>query len=99
MTPTDLFEALPDMAVFARVVDAGNFSEAARQLGSMPSTVSRQIKRLEQALGTSWWSVPPGAFASLNPGPRFTDTVVTCSMRPPVRWMPRAAWLRGPMGG
>ncbi|QKZ02922.1 LysR family transcriptional regulator [Pseudomonas eucalypticola] len=52
MTPTDLFEALPDMAVFARVVDAGNFSEAARQLGSMPSTVSRQIKRLEQALGT-----------------------------------------------
>lgn len=40
------------MAVFSRVVDAGNFSEAARQLGSTPSTISRQIKRLEQALGT-----------------------------------------------
>jgi len=52
MKPTDLFESLPDMAVFARVVEAGNFSVAARQLGSMPSTVSRQIKRLEQALGT-----------------------------------------------
>ncbi|MDQ2140755.1 LysR family transcriptional regulator [Alcaligenaceae bacterium B3P038] len=51
MNPTDLFASLPDMAVFARVVDAGNFSLAARQLGSTPSTVSRQIKRLEQTLG------------------------------------------------
>lgn len=52
MTPTELFALLPDMAVFARVVDAGNFSVAARQLGSTPSTVSRQIKRLEDALAT-----------------------------------------------
>ena len=51
MDPTALFALLPDMAVFARVVDAGNFSVAARQLGSTPSTVSRQIKRLEDALG------------------------------------------------
>ncbi|SAL79286.1 LysR family transcriptional regulator [Caballeronia peredens] len=52
MNPADLFNLLPDMAVFARVVDAGNFSVAARQLGSTPSTVSRQIKRLEEALAT-----------------------------------------------
>ena len=52
MTPNELFALLPDMAVFARVVDAGNFSVAARQLGSTPSTVSRQIKRLEDALAT-----------------------------------------------
>jgi len=52
MNPTELFTLLPDMAVFARVVDAGNFSLAARQLGSTPSTVSRQIKRLEEALAT-----------------------------------------------
>ena len=52
MTPSELFALLPDMAVFARVVDAGNFSVAARQLGSTPSTVSRQIKRLEDALAT-----------------------------------------------
>ncbi|BAN23259.1 LysR family transcriptional regulator [Caballeronia insecticola] len=52
MNPADLFSLLPDMAVFARVVDAGNFSLAARQLGSTPSTVSRQIKRLEEALAT-----------------------------------------------
>lgn len=52
MNPTDFLALLPDMAVFARVVDAGNFSLAARQLGSTPSTVSRQIKRLEEALAT-----------------------------------------------
>lgn len=52
MNPNELFALLPDMAVFARVVDTGNFSLAARQLGSTPSTVSRQIKRLEEALAT-----------------------------------------------
>jgi DNA-binding transcriptional LysR family regulator len=52
MNPTELFALLPDMATFARVVDAGNFSVAARELGTTPSTVSRQIKRLEEALGT-----------------------------------------------
>jgi DNA-binding transcriptional LysR family regulator len=52
MNPDELFALLPDLATFARVVDAGNFSLAARQLGSTPSTVSRQIKRLEEALGT-----------------------------------------------
>ncbi|PLP98417.1 LysR family transcriptional regulator [Cupriavidus pauculus] len=52
MNQTELFALLPDMATFSRVVDAGNFSAAARQLGSTPSTISRQIKRLEEALGT-----------------------------------------------
>lgn len=52
MNPSELFALLPDMGAFARVVDAGNFSVAAREIGSTPSTVSRQIKRLEEALGT-----------------------------------------------
>lgn len=52
MNPTELIALLPDLATFARVVEAGNFLLAARQLGSTPSTVSRQIKRLEEALGT-----------------------------------------------
>ena len=52
MNPTDLLPLLPDLATFARVVDAGNFSVAARQLGTTPSTVSRQMQRLERALGT-----------------------------------------------
>ena len=42
--------SLPDMAVFARVVDAGSFSAAARQLGLTPSAVSRQVARLEGVL-------------------------------------------------
>ncbi|TWG79012.1 DNA-binding transcriptional LysR family regulator [Cupriavidus gilardii J11] len=52
MHQSTLIALLPDLAVFARVVEAGNFSLAARQLGSTPSTVSRQIKRLEEALVT-----------------------------------------------
>lgn len=51
MNPADLLPLLPDLATFARVVEAGNFSVAARQLGSTPSTVSRQMQRLERALG------------------------------------------------
>jgi len=38
------------MAVFVRVVEAGSFSAAARQLGTTASAVSRQVARLEQEL-------------------------------------------------
>jgi DNA-binding transcriptional LysR family regulator len=47
-----LYALLPELAVFARVVETGNFSVAARQLGSTPSTISRQVKRLEDSLCT-----------------------------------------------
>ena len=43
-------DSLPDMAAFARVVEAGSFSGAARQLGVTPSAVSRQVARLEGVL-------------------------------------------------
>ncbi|CAM4067193.1 LysR family transcriptional regulator [Kerstersia similis] len=43
---------LTEMAVFARVVECGSFSGAARQLGSTPSATSRAVARLEKALGT-----------------------------------------------
>ena len=46
----EALDKLADMAVFARVVEAGSFSGAARQLGRTPSAVSRQVARLEQAL-------------------------------------------------
>ena len=39
------------MAVFARVVDAGSFSGAARRLGSSRSAVSKAVAKLEGALG------------------------------------------------
>jgi DNA-binding transcriptional LysR family regulator len=41
-----------EMEVFARVVEKGGFSAAARSLGLTPSAVSKLIGRLEQRLGT-----------------------------------------------
>ncbi len=40
-----------EMQVFARVVEAGSFSAAARQLRMTPSTVSKLIARMEDRLG------------------------------------------------
>ena len=42
---------LAEMVTLVKVVEAGSFSEAARQLGTSPSAVSRSIARLEKALG------------------------------------------------
>lgn len=50
MRTNDKAALLPRMAVFVRVVEAGSFSAAARQLGTTASAVSRQVARLEQEL-------------------------------------------------
>lgn len=50
MRINSLIAMLPDLAVLVRVVDAGSFSAAARQLGTTPSSLSRQVARLEAAL-------------------------------------------------
>jgi DNA-binding transcriptional LysR family regulator len=42
---------LNDMVTFARVVEAGGFSEAARQMGVSKSGVSKSIAKLELSLG------------------------------------------------
>lgn len=44
---------LDDLAVFVHVVERQSFSAAARELHLAPKTVSKQIARLEQALGTT----------------------------------------------
>ena len=44
---------LDDLAVFIRVIDRHSFSAAARDLHVDPKTVSKQIARLEQALGAT----------------------------------------------
>lgn len=44
---------LDDLAVFVRVVERHSFSAAARDLHLAPKTVSKQIARLERALGTT----------------------------------------------
>jgi len=42
---------LTEMGVFAKVVEAGNYATAARQLGWTRSAVSKQVTRLEAGLG------------------------------------------------
>ena len=42
---------LVGMAIFARVVEANGFSEAARRLGLSKSLVSKEVTRLEKSLG------------------------------------------------
>ena len=44
-------DSIAGMRILVRVVDSGNFSAAARQLGVAPSSVSRQINELEEDLG------------------------------------------------
>ena len=44
-------DSVSGMRIFVRVVGAGSFSEAGRQLNVAPSSVSRQIKDLEDSLG------------------------------------------------
>ncbi|WP_018151248.1 LysR family transcriptional regulator [Leeia oryzae] len=49
-TPQDISHHLSELALLVSVVEAGSFSEAARQNGLSPSAVSRQIGRLERLL-------------------------------------------------
>jgi DNA-binding transcriptional LysR family regulator len=51
MDTNNIIPLLSDMAIFVTVVEQGNFSKAAKKLGVTPSAVSRQISRLEDALG------------------------------------------------
>ena len=51
MDTNKLIPLLSDMAIFVTVIEQGNFSKTAKKLGVTPSAVSRQISRLEDALG------------------------------------------------
>ncbi|WP_282607628.1 LysR family transcriptional regulator [Pelagibius sp. Alg239-R121] len=46
-----MIDDLASMAIFARVIEAGGFSKAARDLGVSKSSVSKQVSRLEDRLG------------------------------------------------
>jgi len=52
MRTNKMITLMGEMAIFAKVVDTGSFSETARQLGTSPSAISRSVARLERALGT-----------------------------------------------
>lgn len=47
-----LCKSLEELFVFVKVVDLKSFSAAATALGSTKSTVSKQVRRLEEVLGT-----------------------------------------------
>ncbi|WP_276710416.1 LysR family transcriptional regulator, partial [Thiomonas arsenitoxydans] len=51
MSTNAFLSVLPEMVTFLRVAESGSFSAAARQLGTTPSAVSRQVSRLEKHLG------------------------------------------------
>jgi DNA-binding transcriptional LysR family regulator len=40
-----------EMQIFLRIVEAGNFSEAARSLRMTPSTISKLVARVETQIG------------------------------------------------
>ncbi len=50
--PTESFDRLAEVGVFARVVSERGFAAAARSLGLTTSAVSKAIARLERSLGT-----------------------------------------------
>ncbi len=47
-----------EVAVFGRVVEAGNFSSAVRELRLTPSAVSKLIGRLEARTNPGWIEGP-----------------------------------------
>ncbi|MCW7760677.1 LysR family transcriptional regulator [Photorhabdus luminescens] len=51
MSTNKTLSLMSEMAIFVKVVDAGSFTDAARQLGATPSAISRSVTRLEKALG------------------------------------------------
>jgi len=61
---------LNSLALFAKVVEAASFSEAARRLKMPISTVSRRIAELEDQLGFACLNGRRATSDSLNSGPK-----------------------------
>ncbi len=51
MRSNDFLDVMQELVAFVRVAEAGSFSAAARAQGVTPSAISRQVARLEKALG------------------------------------------------
>ncbi len=67
----DEIEELRRMAVFAAVVKAESFSEAARRLGVAKSAVSKQVAELEQSLGVRLMNRTTRNMSLTEAGERF----------------------------
>ncbi|MBN8839735.1 MAG: LysR family transcriptional regulator [Sphingomonadales bacterium] len=66
----------PDYELFARVVDAGSLSAAARALGISPAMVSKRLARLEERLGVRLVHRTTRRLALTEPGARFHADLV-----------------------
>lgn len=64
------------MQTFARVVETGGFSEAARQLGIAVSSVTRQVNALENALHTQLLNRSTRSVTLTPQGRKYYDKVV-----------------------
>lgn len=53
MGPNDFLDVMYELVAFVRVAESGSFSAAARRHGMTPSAVSRQVARLEKAMGVA----------------------------------------------
>ncbi|MFZ4289138.1 LysR family transcriptional regulator [Variovorax sp. HJSM1_2] len=53
MRTNDFLDVVHELVAFVRVAEAGSFSAAARLHGLTPSAVSRQVARLEKAMGVA----------------------------------------------
>lgn len=62
-----------EMAVFARVVEQGSFSAAARAMAMTPSTVSKLIRRLEDRLGLRLFDRSTRALVLTADGQRYYE--------------------------
>ena len=69
-------EALRRMAVFAAVVEAQSFSDAARRLGVAKSAVSKQVAELEQSLGVRLMNRTTRRSSLTEAGERFYRSCV-----------------------
>lgn len=61
--------------IFARVVEAGSLSAAARELGASPAMISKRIARLESRLGVRLVERSTRSLALTEPGRQFYERV------------------------
>jgi len=71
-----MMDRLGGMAVFAKVVETGSFSAAARALGLSKSAVSKQVAALEARLGARLLNRTTRTLSLTDPGLAFHDRAV-----------------------
>src|ERR1700712_1761749 len=64
---------LEDVAAFVSVVEQGSFANAARRLQLPPTTISRRVRQLEEALGARLLHRTTRSLALTEAGQRYFD--------------------------